>query len=587
MNSKDTSDLALLGWLLKQARPYWLKLASIFGLRLLATPLALLVPVPLMVAVDSVIGNDSLPSFLQLTMPGFVSGSRENILALVVMLVVIIAILSQLRAVAGALLETYVGQRLVMEFRSRLLNHAQRLSATYHDTKGTADTVYRIQYDTLAAQSLLVEGIAPFFTSLFTLVSMLVVMYRLDGKIAMIALAVSPALVIITVIYRKRLRAQWKKVKRAESSAQSVVHEVLGSLRVVQAFGRETHENDRFMERSLSSVRERLRAVVVENLFGFYVAIIMAMGTGLVLYIGVKHVQSNIISVGQLLLVMSYLAQLYTPLKDLGRQATKLQSGFAGAERAYAFLKEPFQVAERPNASPIARAQGAIAFEHVSFSYDGVSEVIKDVNFSVSPGTRVGIAGHTGAGKSTLTNLMMRFYDPVGGRILLDGCDLRDYRVADLRNQFSLVLQDTVLFSASIADNIAYGRPNATPQEIVEAAKIANADEFIRKLPDGYDTLVGERGMRLSGGERQRISLARAFLKDAPILILDEPTSSVDIKTEAAIMTAMQRLMQGRTTFMIAHRLSTLEICDVILEVENGRLAQADVVPESAALPVG
>jgi len=553
---------------------------------LLATPLALLVPVPLMVAVDSVIGNNSLPSFLQLTMPGSVSNSKPSILALTIILIIVIAILSQLRAVSGALLESYVGQRLVMEFRSRLLNHAQRLSATYHDTKGTPDTVYRIQYDTVAAQSLLIDGVAPVFTSIFTLVCMLVVMSRLDGKIALIALIVSPALVIVTAIYRKRLRAQWKKVKRAESSAQSVVHEVLGALRVVQAFGREGHENDRFLERSLSSVRERLRAVFVENLFGFYVAVIMAAGTGLVLYLGVKHVQASIISVGQLLLVMSYLTQLYTPLKDLGKQAAKLQGGFASAERAYAFLQEPFQVLEKPDARQVTRARGLIEFEDVSFSYDGVNQVIRNVDFSVPAGTRVGIAGHTGAGKSTLTNLMMRFYDPDGGRILLDGCDLRDYRVSDLRNQFSLVLQDTVLFAASIADNIAYGRPNATPEEIVSASEVANADKFIRNLPEGYDTLVGERGMRLSGGERQRISLARAFLKDAPVLILDEPTSSVDVKTEAAIIDAMERLMQGRTTFMIAHRLTTLESCDRILVLKNGMLVETEIdLPTMLIMP--
>jgi ATP-binding cassette subfamily B protein len=270
---------------------------------------------------------------------------------------------------------------------------------------------------------------------------------------------------------------------------------------------------------------------------------------------------------------MAYLAQLYGPIEAISKKAADMQSSLVSAERAFALLDEEPDVAERPNARPLSRASGAVAFRDVSFAYDRDRTVLHRFTFEVAAGTRVGIAGSTGAGKTTLVSLLTRCYDPIAGQILLDGVDLRDYRLADLRNQFGIVLQEPVLFSTSIAENIAYARPSASAEEIIAAAKAANAHDFIARLPSGYATLVGERGICLSGGERQRVALARAFLKNAPILILDEPTSSVDVRTEAAILEAMERLMQGRTTFLIAHRPDTLRLCDTLLIVENGRLA--------------
>jgi ATP-binding cassette subfamily B protein len=303
------------------------------------------------------------------------------------------------------------------------------------------------------------------------------------------------------------------------------------------------------------------------------VGLVVAAGEAAVLFIGVRNVQAGTLTLGDLLLVMGYLAQLYRPLQSISKKVGDLQRSLASAERTFALLDQTPEVIEKPNAMPLSRAKGAISFQNISFSYEGENTpVLHDVSFEALPGTRVGIAGATGAGKSTLVSLLTRFYDPTSGRITLDGVDLRDYRIADLRNQFAIVLQEPVLFSTSIAENIAYANPDATHEEIVAAARAANAHAFITYLPEGYDTQVGERGMRLSGGERQRISLARAFLKDAPILILDEPTSSVDIKTEAVIMEAMTRLMRERTTFMIAHRLGTLANCDVRLQIEGGQV---------------
>src|SRR5438093_1045009 len=374
------------------------------------------------------------------------------------------------------------------------------------------------------------------------------------------------------------MRSQWHEVVKLESSALSVVQEVLAAVRVVKAFGQEDREQERYVRHANQGVWARFRAILTEGGVGLLIGLITALGSSIVLFSGLRHVQAGTLTLGELLIAMVYLAQLYAPMQTISRNIVSLQASLVCAERAFSLLDEVPDVVEWPNARPLAHAKGAIAFRNVTFAYDGKSPVLHDISFEIGPGTSVGIAGTTGAGKTTLVSLLSRFYDPTTGQILLDGVDLCDYKLADLRNQFAIVLQEPVLFSASIAENIAYARPDASAEEIREAAKAANAHEFIVRLPDGYDTLVGERGMRLSGGERQRISLARAFLKDAPLLILDEPTSSVDMQTEAAIMEAMQRLMNGRTTFMIAHRLSTLENCDVRLELDKGQLVSASVV---------
>jgi len=358
-----------------------------------------------------------------------------------------------------------------------------------------------------------------------------------------------------------------------------VVDEVIGALRVVKAFGREEHEVRRFSERAVKGVEAHKTLAVAEGWLALQIGLVTSVGTAATLMIGVGHVRSGAMTLGELLLVMAYLAQLYGPLATLSRTIASIQTHLASADRAFALLDEAPEVPERPGAKPIARARGAVSFENVSFRYVESRTVLHDVSFNVSPGQIVGISGTTGAGKTTLMSLLTRFYDPSEGRIQLDGVDLRDYRLADLRNQFAIVLQEPVLFAGTLRDNIAYGRPAATEAEIIEAAKAANVHDAILSLSDGYDTPVGERGSTLSGGERQRISLARAFLKDAPILILDEPTSSVDVGTETLIMDAMHRLMASRTTFIIAHRLSTLERCDVRLILEEGRLVSASTSP--------
>ncbi|HKE31068.1 MAG TPA: ABC transporter ATP-binding protein [Candidatus Angelobacter sp.] len=574
MAETSYTDFTLYRRLLHLAIPYWPYIVGIFLIGLLSTLLTLLIPLPLKIAVDSVIGSHPIPGFLNALLPVAATRSTTTLLFLAAGLSVAIALLGQFQELGGGLLRTFAGERMLLDFRAQLLRHAQRLSLSYHDTKGTSDSTYRIQYDASSIQNIAIDGFIPFVTAACTLAGMIYVTARIDWQLAFVALAISPILFLVTFAYRRRLRSQSREVKKIESSALSVLQEVLAAVRVVKAFGQEDREGKRFVRRSSEGVRARIRLSLIEGGFGILVTLITATGMAAVLFIGVRHVQSGILTIGELLIIIAYISQLYQPLKTISKKAGSLQASLASAERAFSLLDEAPDVAERPNARQLARASGAIVFHKVSFAYGQDRPVLHNISFEIGPATRVGIVGATGTGKTTLMSLLTRFYDPTGGQILLDGLDLRDYKLADLRNQFSIVLQEPVLFSTSIAENIAYARPGASKEEIVRAAKASNAHEFIIHLSEGYATQVGERGMRLSGGERQRIALARAFLKDAPLLILDEPTSSVDMRTEAVIMEAMNRLMHGRTTFMIAHRLSTLKDCDLLLVIDHGRLVE-------------
>ncbi len=572
LNLSTYTDTRLFSRLLRQAKPYWPHIAGIFLLGLLATPLMLLAPLPLKIAVDSVVGSSPLPGFMEPVTPDWLSGSTIRLLGLAAGLQVMVVLFSQLHELCGHVLRARAGEGMMLEFRSALFRHVQRLSLLFHDTRGTADSLYRIQYDAPAIRDITVNSIISLLSAAVMLVATLVVITRLDWQLALVALVVCPFLFVFARTYNLRMRPRYREVRDMESSALQVVQEVLSAFRVVKAFGREDREQDRFVAQSLVGVRARIRLSLAEGTFGLLVNMTTAIGTTAVLFIGIRNVQAGVLSLGELLMVLAYLTQLYNPLRTISRQVANLQSSLASAERAFQLLDEIPDVTDRPSARSLKRAAGELRFNGVTFAYGENTPVLQEVSFCIAPGTRLGIEGRTGAGKSTLVSLASRFYDPSDGEILLDGVDLRDYKLADLRNQMAIVLQDPVLFSTSIAENIGYGRPGAEFSQIVEAAQAANVHEFIAGLPDGYDTAVGERGMMLSGGERQRIALARAFLKDAPILILDEPTSAVDMTTEAGIMEAMERLMVGRTTLMIAHRISTLDICDARIELEHGRI---------------
>ncbi len=571
----------------REGRPFWPHLGALFALSALGSCLTLLVPVPLKIAVDSVLGSQPVPALLDALLPVSFTASDSALLLATAVLFMGITFLVQMQEVAVLVLSTYTGQKLLLGFRSKLFRHVQRLSLAYHDLRGTTDATYRIQWDAPALQHIAVDGLIPLVTAGMTVIGMIVVTFAIDWQLALVALTVTPILIGLLRFYGARLRRQWHEAKTLESSSFSVVDEALGALRVVKAFGREEAEGDRFVGRSAEGVAAQIRLSLTEARLTNLVGITMGLGTSLVLYIGVRRVQSGALTLGDLLLVMTYLTQLYEPLRTIAKKVGDLQASVASAERVFAVLDEKPDLVERPNARHVARSRGEVEFRHVSFAYDGARDALHDVSLKVGAGRSVGIAGATGAGKTTLISLLTRFYDPASGEILLDGVDLRDYRLDDLRNQFAIVLQEPVLFSSTVGENIAYARPEADRSDVVAAAKAANAHDFVTALPHGYGTTVGERGVRLSGGERQRISLARAFLKDAPILILDEPTSSVDVTTEALILEAMSRLMEGRTTLMIAHRLTTLEGCDLRVELSGGWLRHAEPGGAGAATLVG
>jgi ATP-binding cassette subfamily B protein len=570
MSRKRYSDLALFRRLFEQARPYWMQLALILSLSLLSLPLALLTPLPLKIAVDYVLGNKPLPEFLVKLLPLFFTASKEGLLVLAVVLLLSVALLQNLQGFGSWVFQLYTGEKLVLDFRARLFRHVQRLSLLYHDMRGVADSLYRIQIDASAMQYLAIQGVVPSLTSFLTLGTMIWITAHIDWQLAIIALAILPLLLISGEVYRRRVRGAWAEVKNRQSATMSVIQEVLGAVRVVKAFGQEGREENRFYKYANRSLWTQLRAVFLETGFGILIAMTIGIGTAAVLFVGVRHVQSGVLSLGNLLVVMAYIAQLYKPLETLSKKVGTLQSSLASAERAFALLDEPPDVPQKKSARRLQNARGGVVFRHVNFAYSPKRSVLCNITFEVAPGTSVGISGPTGAGKTTLVGLLPRFYDPTAGQILFDGIDLREYRLPDLRRQFAIVLQEPVLFSASIAENIAYGRPEASEEEIIAAAQSANAHEFIINLSEGYRTTVGERGMRLSGGERQRISIARAFLRNAPVLILDEPTSAVDTASESAIIDAMERLMQNRTAFIIAHRLSTLRKCELRMHLELG-----------------
>jgi ATP-binding cassette, subfamily B, bacterial len=566
------SDRSIYRRLLIEAKPYWLAMAGYFLLTLLEIPLALVLPLPLKIEVDSVLGSHPLPWFITPLIP---AGSEKSIAFLLIfpaVLLIGIAFLTQLQALVKMVMYTYIGEKLVLRFRAKLFLHLEQLSLSYHDRKSSSESVYRLQNDASALPSVLLDGLVPFTTATLTVIAILYVTARIDWQLVLIAIGVSLVLMWATYWNAGRLRESWHRAKEMDSSAMSLVQEVLGSLRVVKAFGGEAREQQRFILQSGKGVWLRIAVSYRAGIFKLIVGLTIAAGMALALFFGGLHVRSNRITIGDLVMIMAYLAQLYIPLSMTTNKISALQTALAGTERAFSVLGEPAEVIEGPNARTLTRAQGGVIFRHVSFAHRDDHPSLKDVSFEVPAGSTVGIVGKTGAGKTTLVSLLSRFYDPTEGHVLLDGVDIRTYKLADLRSQFGLVPQDPVLFSRTIAENIAYASADAGENDIIEAAKAANAHDFIMRLPEDYQTVIGERGATLSGGERQRVALARAFLKNAPILILDEPTSSIDLKTEASIMEATQRLIRSRTAFIIAHRISTLENCDILLTIEHGKV---------------
>src|SRR3989441_3221916 len=553
-------------------RPYLWPLIVLLLVSLLAVPMTLIFPLPIKLLVDSVLGPQPLPGYLTVFVGSQVSRSLALWLAIGILMAA--AVLTYLQNLVNVWYRNKAGNRMTPDVRTRLFRQMQRLSIAYHDTMGAADSAYRTLNDAPMLRSFGIDSLIPLTTSILTLGAMILVMVFLDWQLAVIALLVSPLMFLLTFVFRPRIRAGWRKFRVSESAAMAVAQESLDASRLVKSYGQEERKNEQLVSHYNASLSASLKVQVDSAVYSLLVGIVTAAGLAAVLYIGIGHVQAGVLTLGSLLFVNSYVTQLYTPLRNVGQSILDIQMSLTGVERYRVVLDEKPDVPESPSPLPLARAKGRIVFRKVSFEYVKDHPALCDVSFELPSGNCLGVVGQTGSGKTTLSTLLLRLFDPTGGVITLDDTDLKDYKLADLRNQYAVVHQETVLFSTTVAENIRFARPNAAMDEVVAAATAAKAHDFITSLPNGYDTLVGERRMKLSGGERQRISLARAFLKNAPILILDEPTSSLDVHTETAILDTIQELMKDRTTLMIAHRPSTLRNCNMILMLEDGRVAR-------------
>jgi ABC-type multidrug transport system fused ATPase/permease subunit len=474
---------------------------------------------------------------------------------------------------------TRLEQRIALDVRSDLFEHAQRLSLAFHDQRRSGMLIYIINSQGESVGGLLMT-IPALAQSVFTVVGMFVIVLYFDWGLALISLAVVPFLFYSVRYYSTHIQDRLMQVKTMEGESLSIIHEAISMLRVIVAFGRESHEYRRYREQGERAVDARVNITVRQMMFSLAVDMTIAVGTALVLGFGAYRVLDGKLTVGVLTVVLAYIASVYKPLETISHTIGSLQDMLVNLRMAFDLLDTTPEVKELPGAISVPRSRGRLEFDNVGFTYKGRDGTLRDISFQIEPGQTVAIVGPTGAGKTTLISLIPRFYDPQQGRILIDGQDIKDLTLKSLRDQISLVLQEPLLFSGTIAENIRYGRLGASDAEVHEAARSANAHDFIIRLPDGYETELGERGVKLSGGERQRICVARAFLKDAPILILDEPTSSIDSKTEAVILEALDRLLVGRTGFMIAHRLSTIHRADLILVLDQGRLVQSGTQDE-------
>jgi ATP-binding cassette subfamily B protein len=574
----DTSARKTSGWALWRyvprafpyLRPHRRKLGFSLVLSIVNTMVHLVQPWPLAIMIDSVAARKPLPPIARDLLP---EGHRYWQLGILVAVGFLITVLANGLTVWQTAVDVGIDQRMVLDFRSDLFQHAQRLSLAFHDSRRTGELMGRINYSASAVGNVIM-AFPPMLQAVLSLIGMFAISILIQWQLALISLIVVPFLYYSAGLYGKRVTPRLERVQSLEWQSLSIVHESMAMLRVIVSFGREPYEYKRFREQGETAVAERVKLTVRQTLFTLIVSTITAAGHAAVFGYGFYLVFEGRLDIGKLIVLLSYIAAVYQPLEQISGSVGLLHTELVQLRGSFQVLDTAPEVLEDPEPIELTRARGEVTYEDVSFSYRGRRDTLHEVNFSVRPGERVAIVGPTGAGKTTLMSLLIRFYDPRDGRILIDGIDMRKLSLRSLREQITVVLQEPLLFSGTIAENIRYGLLDATMEDIVEAARSAGAHDFIERLPLGYETQLGERGAHLSGGERQRICVARAFIKDAPILILDEPTSSIDSKTEAVILDALERLMAGRTSFMIAHRLSTVRHADKIVVVDQGRVVE-------------
>jgi ATP-binding cassette, subfamily B, bacterial len=551
--------------------PYRRTLVIVTILTVLAAVLGLAEPWPLAVILNQVLHSEQ-PSG---PVAAIFGSDPTPWVVLVSMLLArfLIVVLGNGFTVLNHFLGAKTEQNMVLDLRSDLFDHAQRLSLTFHDQRQTGALMSQINTQA-AAMGNIVMVIPPIAEAAMTLFGMLVIAALVDWELALLSLVVIPFLYWSFGVYGRRIVPRIQRVQELEWRSLSIVHEAMAMLRVIVSFGREEYEHKRFREQGQTAVDERVKLTVSQSMYTLGVQTATAAGGSLILGVGAWHVMQGKLSVGELIVLLTYITSVYQPLEQISTTVGMVHEQLVQFDATLRLLDTEPEVKEKPGALSLGRAKGRIAAKDVSFSYASRKRTLSGISFEAEPGERVAVVGQTGAGKSTLMSLLIRFYDPKAGRIEIDGMDIRDLELNSLRDQISVVLQEPLLFSGTILENIAYGSPGASRESIEAAARAANAHDFVAALPNGYGTVIGERGAQLSGGERQRLCVARAFLKDAPILILDEPTSSIDSRTESVILDALDDLMEGRTSFLIAHRLSTVHHADQILVIDQGRIAE-------------
>jgi ATP-binding cassette subfamily B protein len=559
--------------LLRYARPYWKSILLLLGTMGMGVVLGLLAPWPMKLLVDNVLGEHPLPEPLQEVVDILPGDGKQGLLLWVVAGSVALFIVATAVGMLSTVVSTRVGQQMAYNLGADLFLHVQRLSIVFHSRRPVGDTIARVTGDPYCVQVMALGALLPLVQSVVTLVAMFFVMWQLQPTLTLLSLGIVPFLVLAIRVYSRPMKDTSRVTRDLEGAMMSVVQRTLTAVPAVQAFTREEHEHERFRAYARDTVKAYVRSTRAGLWFKLFVGLVTTGGTAAMMYLGASYVLDGELTLGTLLVFLAYLASLYGPLNSITYTASTWQQAAAEADRVLEILEAVPEVQDKPDAREIL-VRGGVRYDEVTFGYEPGRPVLKRVSLEARPGDVLAIVGPTGAGKSTLVNLLIRFFDPWSGHVLVDGQDVRDLRVRSLREQVAIVLQDPFIFPLTIEENIGYGRPDATHDEIVAAAQAANAHEFIARLPDGYATLVGERGATLSGGEKQRLSIARAFLKDAPILILDEPTSALDARTEGMLLDALERLMEGRLTFIIAHRLSTIRRADMILVLDHGEIVE-------------
>ena len=582
MDTANASNVSatdgLLTWMLQYLRPYRQRVAVLSVLLVSEIILGALQPWPLAIVIDYVLtpvalGGKTFPSAVQPWITALTHDNRFTLLVAVVVAGVVLQVVNQFVSAYGTQVQVDTGQRMVYDLRGKLFAHLTALGLNHHITTSTADAVYRVDVDAYAIENLVMSGLFPLATSTIALAVMFGVLLRMNMTIALLSLTVVPFMYLCLRYYTKTLVNREERVKEFEAKLMGRLYETFGAMKLVKSFAREPFELQRYASTGVTTMNARITLTWQQSLFSVVVSTITILGTALVVIIGGRFVMSGRLTIGDLTVVISYLAAVYGPLSAIAHTTGQLQGALAGTKRVRAMFALIPETVEAPGAIDATDITGDIRVENVGFTYPNGTRVLHDISFAAKPGEVIALVGLTGAGKTTLVSLIPRFYDSTVGRVTIDGVDVRQYRVRSLREKIAIVLQDPVLFAGTIADNLRYGRLDATDEEIEQAARAAHAHEFIARLPKGYQTEIAQAGGGLSGGERQRLSVARAILKNAPILILDEPTSSLDSISEEIVFAALRQLRAGRTTIVIAHRLSTVRDADRILVLDGGEIA--------------